>query len=195
MMLNVHASLLRLMRHDLPWLGLCFLLSAPVVQAQDSPATDPGAALPQGGEPPASYRLADVEITLARNACFGTCPVYEVRIFGDGRVVYDGKRFVRVEGEQQSAIDKAEVLRLLERIYASYFFDMNDMYEGRPYVSEADGVVGVDSLRVSDVPAHRMSVRLGTYEKTVIHLIGGPPGLTELFDLIDEIAGTKRWIE
>ena len=33
----------------------------------------------------------DTVITLERTACFGTCPIYTITIYGDGRVVYDGE--------------------------------------------------------------------------------------------------------
>ena len=42
--------------------------------------------------------MKEVVITLERTACFGVCPVYKLTIYGDGRVLYDGIRFVRTEG-------------------------------------------------------------------------------------------------
>jgi hypothetical protein len=161
-----------------------------VVQAQDSQETVQGSQTL-----PASYPLSDVEIVLSRSGCFGTCPAYEVKVFGDGRVIYQGQDFVQVKGEQQAVIDKSEVLRLLERIYQVYFFDMKDYYDSRPSVFERDGEVQTGGLRMTDVPHQSVTVRLGTYVKTVNHSVGGPPDLRQLFDFIDEVAGTKRWIE
>ena len=47
---------------------------------------------------PVPDNIKEVVITLERTACFGVCPVYKLTVYGDGRVVYEGKRFVRVEG-------------------------------------------------------------------------------------------------
>ena len=52
---------------------------------------------------------ANVAITLERTACFGTCPVYQVSIFEDGTVMYNGENFVDVTGEQTSSIDPETV--------------------------------------------------------------------------------------
>ena len=41
---------------------------------------------------------ASLVITLERTACFGTCPIYKLTVYGDGRVEYEGERFVTVTG-------------------------------------------------------------------------------------------------
>jgi hypothetical protein len=43
-------------------------------------------------KPPVEYALADIEIGLERTVCFGTCPSYTLQIFGDGRVIYEGRQ-------------------------------------------------------------------------------------------------------
>ena len=49
---------------------------------------------------PVPSNINTVVITLERTTCFGVCPVYTLTIYGDGRVVYEGTRFVRTEGER-----------------------------------------------------------------------------------------------
>ncbi len=50
--------------------------------------------------PAAAQENSQPVITLERTACFGACPVYTLSIYADGTVVYNGERFVDVEGEQ-----------------------------------------------------------------------------------------------
>ncbi len=45
--------------------------------------------------------MKDVVITLERTQCFGSCPVYKLTVYGDGRVVYEGGGFVKIKGEKK----------------------------------------------------------------------------------------------
>ena len=35
--------------------------------------------------------------SMRRTACFGQCPTYEVSFFQDGKVLYQGKKFVKMK--------------------------------------------------------------------------------------------------
>lgn len=152
------------------------------------------AALGTTAEPPSSYPLSEVEISLRRTGCFGTCPVYEVTIHGDGRVVYKGERFVAVEGEQEGNVEQEQVVALLQELYRNYFFDLRDSYRSQPVLVVKDGEVIVDGAGITDLPSRILRVRIGDYEKTVTNYFGGPPGLDALFRRVDEVAGTGRWV-
>ena len=145
--------------------------------------------------PPVEYALADVEIGLERTVCFGTCPSYTLRIFGDGRVVYEGRKYVRVEGKQESTIDKSHVLNILHELYRVYFFDMQGHYEYPEGITESDGIVRRSLGKITDLPTQIVKVRIGAYEKQVSHYYGGPPELIELIDLIDLESGSEQWIK
>jgi hypothetical protein len=145
--------------------------------------------------PPASYALSDVEISLRRTACFGRCPIYEVTLFGDGRVVFKGERFVRVEGEAEGSVEQEQIVELLNALYQNYFFDLRDSYNGRPGAYLENGQVSVSEVRITDLPSQILRVRIGNYEKRVGHSAGGPSGLGELIKRVDEIAGSERWVK
>ena len=71
-------------------------------------------------------KKSDLEalITIKREACFGSCPVYSAQIYSDGTVVYVGEENVKVKGEQRHKISEdrvKELIRAFERIkYFSY---------------------------------------------------------------------------
>ena len=46
-------------------------------------------------------------ITLERTACFGRCPMYKVKIFADGKVVYRGQE-IRQAKRQSTGSDYEE---------------------------------------------------------------------------------------
>ncbi|MFN7921314.1 MAG: ankyrin repeat domain-containing protein [Bryobacteraceae bacterium] len=52
---------------------------------------------------------------LSRFGCFGTCPYYEVQVFGDGRVEWSGGRFVEVADRKTYRIATSEAEQLLRR--------------------------------------------------------------------------------
>ena len=118
-------------------------------------------------------------ITLERTTCFGECPVYSVSIYKDGRVVYEGKEFVRIRGRQELKIPRAKVNQLLKEFEKCNFLAMDDEY---PAIA-TDGPACITSLIIN-----------GT-TKEVRHCYPSctPNGLQELENKIDEIAGTDRY--
>jgi hypothetical protein len=135
-------------------------------------------------QPPASE---DVEITLERTACFGTCPVYSVRISGDGDVHYVGREYVRIVGPAERRISTGAVQQLVDIIQKVGYFDMAEEYR---YLIGPDGSRGV----VSDLPTTTTSVRIGSRTHRVVDYVGAPEGLHDVERAIDRTAGTAEWI-
>jgi hypothetical protein len=127
---------------------------------------------------------ADVEqITLERQPCFGTCPVYTLTIHGDGLVEYNGLDFVDVTGPQTANIDPAAVQSLGDAIARAGYLDFEDAYTNQD---------------VTDLPTVITSITFadGT-TKRVNHYHGdqsAPDVLTELEDRIDETANSAQWV-
>src|SRR5574341_1232122 len=71
---------------------------------------------------------AAVVITLERTACFGSCPIYKLTIYGGGRVEYEGERFVAVTGKQTSTISAGQVEELVKAFDAANYFSLKDEY-------------------------------------------------------------------
>lgn len=120
-------------------------------------------------------------ITLERTACYGTCPVYTVRILDDGTVVYQGDRFVAVTGEQTSEITPETVGSMVAAFKNAGYFDWDDAYE---------------TETVSDLPTVTTSVSLdGTTHRIARYTGDGtvPLALPFLEQWIDEMANTSLW--
>lgn len=151
---------------------------------------EPGAtATPEAtAAPTVPEALRDFSITLERTDCFGTCPSYTVTLHGDGSVRYEGRYFVAVTGEQAASVPVGEVQRLVDKVEEIDFLAL-----------PVHTLSGPPLCAAGDAPTYSVTVSLGGTR----HAIARCPGidspeyqaLAELEDLIDEVAGTSRWIE
>jgi hypothetical protein len=129
----------------------------------------------------------DFVVTLGRTGCFGSCPAYRVSIDAQGNVSYDGGLFVRVSGNQKAVIPASRVADIVETIGRIGFFDLRSEYKT---LDHGDGT----ATTISDAPTTIVSVTLNGRQKQVTDYFGTPASVRELERLIDDAAGTKRWI-
>lgn len=137
------------------------------------------------GEPPIPTPddISDVVVTIERGPCFGACPVYRLTVYGDGRVIYEGIRFVGVEGTRTATISEDKVRQLVTEFQKIDYFSMDDEY------THADA---------TDMPSATTSITIAGQTKTVAHYHGdfsAPEDLATLEDRIDEIVSTDRWVK
>jgi hypothetical protein len=126
---------------------------------------------------------SSLEITLERGVCFGTCPDYTVTIHGDGRVVFEGRRFVAKMGRHEGRIDPSDVRSLLAKFRRADFFTLRAEYHAQ----------------VTDLPTYRVTLAYDGRRKTVSDyggaMSGMPAVVTELENAIDETANTQQWVK
>jgi len=123
----------------------------------------------------------DIVITLVRTACFGTCPDYQVAIYGDGTVYWNGEFEVKFDGKTTGKISIFQVYELINAFEKAKFFSMQDY----------------DSVYVTDHPWAVTSITLNGKSKTISHYYGDRNAPLELYELeckIDEAANTNQWI-
>jgi len=154
-------------------ISLCWMLAA--CQATPDSSTAGKLSIP-----------ADLAISLERGLCRGHCPVYTVTIDSQGQVHFTGGAYV-VFSNGTSQISQEQLEKLMAAVEASGFFAMQHTYEGM-----IDAPPSITTITVND----------GT--KRVFHLGNNgcnsqydhaPQALCDLEDLIDEVTGTKYWIE
>jgi hypothetical protein len=152
-------------------LAILFALAGPISVSARQPAAIP----------------ADTVITLERTVCFGTCPAYTVSIDAGGNVTYEGRKFVRVSGQQRARISTERVARLIETIARIGFFALEDEYAG---IQNPDGT----TTFVTDLPTTIVTVISGGRKKRVVDYLGAPTALHDFEADIDEAANTRRWV-
>jgi len=122
-----------------------------------------------------------VAMTLERTACFGFCPIYKLTVYGNGKVVYEGKRFVKVTGTRTTTISQTAARKLIADFQKLNYFKLQDSYTGGH----------------TDAPSAITSLTIGKKQKTVNHYLASPNAptqLTELENQIDAVVNSKQWI-
>jgi hypothetical protein len=120
---------------------------------QSSPALPPQASVryaklgipTKDGQPD----LTDVSVSLARTACLGSCPVYEVTLYGNGSGVYDGRQFVKTTGRWEFEVEPHHLAEILEELATIDF--MQNEHRCR--------------WLANDAPAIDLRLRIGTREQ------------------------------
>ena len=160
---------------------------------------DPPEIPPDTSVPFPTAAPEDVEVTLERSACYGTCPDYRVTIKGDGKIRFSTREMnfpgtaaevhrmfngqnVLWAGTHEAEVSPQAVADLIERFRSSYFMGMKPEY-----------VAGV-----TDNPTYALTLRVGKVTKHVVDYVGNevgmPANVTALEDAVDEVAGTDRWV-
>ena len=91
-------------------------LIAATASAEKSTVRPYAAGSPSGGIP--QWNPGDKFVAIAGGSCSGTCPVYELYVFDDGRVIFLGKKYTGKTGIWKKQMDPnvyAELLTLVVR--------------------------------------------------------------------------------
>jgi hypothetical protein len=121
----------------------------------------------------------DVIITIERTMCFGFCPDYRLSIYGNGKVVYEGHYYVRVEGTRTTYIPKRKVRELVAEFERIGFYEFDDHY-----------LIGA-----TDLPSVLVSINLEGKSKTIdIYGGGAPDEIMNLIEQIEESVNVARWV-
>ena len=126
---------------------------------------------------------ADLNVSLKREGCFGSCPIYYIEVLANGNVSYNGERFVCQEGKKTSTISLDKVRQLVDKINSMNYFGLDGSY------TDLDQGAG-------DLPWQTTSVTINGQTKTLRHYVGdtsSPQSLTDLENLIDEASNSRRW--
>ncbi|MEO7674247.1 MAG: DUF6438 domain-containing protein [Pyrinomonadaceae bacterium] len=126
---------------------------------------------------------AKILITIQREACFGSCPIYSAQIYDDGTVIYNGKDNVGVIGEKRYKISQNKVKELIEAFGKIKYFSLKNKYE-----ADEKG------MSVTDLPMTTTSISFEGKQKKVINYYGAPKELEELENKIDKVAGLYEFI-
>ena len=95
-------------------------------------------------------------MTLTRTECYGSCPFYELTVFGDGRAVYKGYDNVDYCGEYHGNVSREVVLQLAGLFMKAQYFDLFDRYV----------------LNATDLPTYTTSISFDGKTKSVVDYDG-----------------------
>jgi hypothetical protein len=72
---------------------------------------------------------AEDYISLGRTGCYGTCPIYQFKIFGNGNVVYFGRQFVEKLGTYTGKLNDADTKQFFEAVNSVNILSYPNQYQ------------------------------------------------------------------
>jgi hypothetical protein len=134
----------------------------------------PTTALPQ------HVMLASID----RGACYGTCPIYKLTVYRDGKVEYVGEDYVKMKGKVAGTVT-AEQLAALDKLFTdAHYLAYKDAYDHEDATDAPSALTAYVPLGASTT-------------KFVRHYYGdmhAPESLTKLEEDFDTIVKSERWI-
>jgi Domain of unknown function (DUF6438) len=126
-----------------------------------------------------------VMIELERRGCYGVCPIYSLQILGDGRMRYEGQRFVRVQGVQSARLNPGQVQELVTAFENINFFAMPDQLS-----------YGIEDLEETRTCITYFSDRKCVEIRSTYPGAGATelPKVKELDNVIDRTAQVEQWV-
>ncbi len=67
-------------------------------------------------------------ISMKRTPCYGTCPQYQVTIFSNGSIKYEGKRYVDKIGCFHSKLSKKKIENIISLVNKINYFKLDSEY-------------------------------------------------------------------
>ncbi len=123
-----------------------------------------------------AYYLND-KISFEKTVCFGTCPVYNMTIYGNGKISYTGSRFVKKSGTHELRAKSEDLKQLFDHLYNMEFDKLKDRYD----------------TNVTDIPSTIINYK----KKTVVlrWYAYAPESLRELDRILINIAEKTGYIK
>lgn len=164
-----------------------FLLTALALMLAACSVAAPQATPTPTVAPTPTPNYSTLVITLERTVCFGFCPVYTLKVYGDGRVEYEGNQHVAVEGSQTATLTPEQVQELVAAYQAADYFNLKDDY----------------TAPVTDLPSTITSVTIDGQTKVITNYGGcmefenaekAPQALCDFETKIDSLTNSAQWI-
>ena len=123
---------------------------------------------------------APLLFSLERTTCYGKCPYYSIKIYADGRAVYEGKRNVLLMGTHTATAPPQLLDQLFKRAKSIQYSELAPKYP-------------IEGLGILDFPVCISSVRQDGQLKTVYNRNDAPATLVAYEQFFDELLETLPW--
>lgn len=118
---------------------------------------------------------------LKREPCYGKCPSYEVKLYDDGTIKYNGKAHVKNIGYYIAYTSKQAIVNIQTKAEEVGYFGLQRQYpaSGRP--------------QIYDVPQVTTFIKIGDKEHRITNRHDGPSTLFKLEDYIEKQLEGLNW--
>ncbi len=118
--------------------------------------------------------------SINKEACFGKCPVYSMKIYNSGNVRYHGKNFVEKEGSFSMVLEKDQMRSFVEKAKEIKYMEMDDTYDNR---------------NITDLPSIKSSIVIDKTRKSIKRRFGYPKEILEFEKLFDDLLTSEKWVK
>jgi len=115
---------------------------------------------------------------IRRGACYGSCPIFEIKIYNSGFAELKGTRFVDLIGDYTTTISKEKMLALVEKAKSIGYQNMDDVY---------------DNEMITDIPETNTSIVIDGKRKAIRRRVGFPNEILSFEALFDQLLKTEKW--
>lgn len=119
----------------------------------------------------------DTSIEIVKTACFGSCPVYNFVIKGNGTSEYNGKRFVDMEGTHTRTFPADTTNMIFNRLMEADLWQYKNEYTDN----------------VTDLPTTYLTFKHEGKQKKMKLYFGVPDALKEISKELETLAFTSGW--
>jgi hypothetical protein len=118
----------------------------------------------------------DLLIELKRTPCYGSCPVYTIKIDKNGKGLFEGVENVEKTGNFSFSISKDELIELENDFVQVDFYRLKNIYDGQ----------------VSDLPTTYITYNKDGNQKKIMDYYDAPPTLRALENRIETLVLSKK---
>jgi hypothetical protein len=120
---------------------------------------------------------AETSIEIVKTACFGSCPVYNFVVKGDGTSEYNGKRFVDLEGTHTRTFSADTTNMIFSRLIEADLWQYKNEYTDE----------------VTDLPTTYLTFKHEGKQKKMKLYFGVPEDLKAISKELEALAFTDGW--
>jgi Domain of unknown function (DUF6438) len=114
-----------------------------------------------------------------KTACFGKCPVFQVKFYNDGKVTWYGQHNVERMGWFDAMVGKDVLADIRAKVSEAKYWDFAPAYP--------------IAHKIADLPSTVTYIRIGDMEKSVINTHQAPVELVAFEDYLEGIINGLAW--
>jgi hypothetical protein len=119
------------------------------------------------------------QVTFRTEACYGSCPIFELRLGRDGAAMYRAEQYNNRQGQFAATVTPAQVARLWRLLNYLSVPQLRDFY----------------NISLTDQPTCVLTISYANGQVKTIEDYGeeGTLGLRQVYDLLFELRATQQW--
>ncbi len=141
--------------------------------------TKPTTESPTTNEPEVEPEKAYQVVGYQKTACFGKCPVYQVKFYSDNTATWHGKMNVDRMGWHEAQLEGKVLKDIRDKAFEVGYFDFYGEYPVK--------------YKVADLPSTITYIRVGDMEKTIKNTHDGPEKLAEFEQYLEGMIERLVW--